>query len=154
MTKDPAPDNRPPAAARRVPAPRGLSELIPVLTRPAFRKRSPMGAQVMSDWAVIVGPRLAEETLPKKLSAGTLTIACSGPVAMELQHLGPALIERINTHAGGTIVMRLRFLQEAVAPPRPKPLPAARETPQRLPDLPAGALNDALARLRAAIRSA
>jgi hypothetical protein len=53
----------------------------------------------MSEWGAIVGPRLAVETAPKRFAGGTLTIACSGAMAMELQHLSAALIERINTHA-------------------------------------------------------
>jgi hypothetical protein len=104
----------------------------------------------MSEWAAIVGPRLALETAPKRLTGGTLTIACSGAMAMELQHLSAALIERINTHAGQALVQRLRFVQ--VAPPA-APVPRRVVDPVPLTELPPGELNDALARLRAAIRS-
>ncbi len=76
-----------------------LADLVPGLTRPAYRRRSPAGALLMSEWGAIVGPRLAVETAPKRFAGGTLTIACSGAMAMELQHLSAALIERINTHA-------------------------------------------------------
>jgi hypothetical protein len=131
---------------------RGIAELVPGLTRAAYKKRSPAGAMLMSEWASIVGPRLAEETEPRRLSGTQLTIACSGPIAMELQHLSGTLMERINTHAGRPLVERLRFVQSPVAGPR---LPLARRqvvAPEPVAGLEPGALNDALARLRAAIR--
>jgi hypothetical protein len=115
---------------RRFPGvPLPLGSLIPSVTRPAFRKRSPAGAQVLADWPGIVGPALAAVTSPLRLSAGTLTLACSGPVAMELQHLAPELIGRINAQLGRATVERLRFVQQSVTPtgarPAPLPRPAA-----------------------------
>ncbi|MBR0647744.1 DUF721 domain-containing protein [Plastoroseomonas hellenica] len=110
--------------------PRPLGAILPRLTRPAFKRRSPAGAQLMADWPAVIGPALAAVSVPKRLSAGTLTLACSGPIAMELTHLAPELIARINAHLGGTPVQRLRFVQEAprqatIPPPRPEPqLPA------------------------------
>ena len=54
----------------------------------------------MADWPTIVGPAIAAVTMPRRLHGGTLTIACAGPIAMELQHLAREVIERINTHLG------------------------------------------------------
>ena len=153
MAKNAPPDNR--AAdgfERRAYVARGLSELVPGLTRNAYRKRSPAGALLMSDWASIVGPRLALETEPRRLSGTQLTIACSGPMAMELQHVSATLIERINIHAGRRLVERLRFVQDLVNPPTVSP-PRREVAPTPIEGLPEGPLNDALARLRAAIRS-
>ncbi len=147
-----APGLSQPAPERRSFVTQALADLVPGLTRAAYRRRSPAGALVMSEWAAIVGPRLALETAPKRLTGGTLTIACSGAMAMELQHLSAALIERINTHAGQALVQRLRFVQEPVAPPA-APVPRRVVDPVPLTELPPGELNDALARLRAAIRS-
>ena len=87
----------------------------------------------MSDWPALVGPQLAAVTAPLRLTRGTLTIACAGPMAMELQHLGPQLMARINASLGTITVESLRFVQQAPAsaaapPPRPAPpapLPAA-----------------------------
>ncbi|MCS6930802.1 MAG: DUF721 domain-containing protein, partial [Acetobacteraceae bacterium] len=92
---------------------RPLAALVPRLVRPVFRKRSPAGAQIMADWPELVGPALAAVTEPERFSAGTLTIACAGPVALELQHLAPQLIERINAGLGRAAVERLRFRQRA-----------------------------------------
>ena len=153
----PAPQASPPLASPQPPrfvyGPRPVGALIPGLTRPAFRRRAPATAQVMADWAAIVGPELAAITTPRRLSAGTLTLACAGPVALELQHLGPALIGRINAHLGTETVHRLGFVQvappapPAAAPPRrPDPAAAARAE-EALADLPEGALRAALAAL-------
>ena len=138
---------------RRFPTtPVPVGQLIPRLTRPAFRKRSPAGAQVMADWPQVVGPALAAVTSPLRLSAGTLTLACSGPVAMELQHLAPEVIARINGHLGRVAVERLKFVQQApaglvraAAPPPSAPLPAPVQ--DRLAGLPEGELRDALEKL-------
>src|SRR6185312_14922199 len=109
-------------ASRHVYGPRPVGALVPRLTRPAFRRMSPAAAQVMADWASIVGPALAAVTAPQRVAAGQLTIACSGPIAMELQHLATELIDRINTHLGVETVQRLRFAQSFQPAP---PLPAA-----------------------------
>ncbi len=138
---------------RRFPAaPVALGSLIPSLTRPAFRRKSPAGAQLLADWAQVVGPALAAVTSPLRLTAGTLTLACAGPVAMELQHLAPELIGRINGHLGRVTVERLRFVQQTpararpAAPPRPAaPLPGAVQ--DRLAALPEGELRQALENL-------
>jgi hypothetical protein len=141
------------AGDRRFPTgPLPLGALIARLTRPAFRKRSPAGAQLMADWPDIVGPALAAVTQPLRLSAGTLTLACAGPVAMELQHLAPELMGRINAHLGRQAVERLRFVQQApagAAPavPLPKPVVLPASVEARLAELPPGELREALAKL-------
>jgi hypothetical protein len=110
--------------------PRPLGAILPRLTRPAFKRRSPAGAQLMADWPAVIGPALAAVSQPKRLSAGTLTLACSGPIAMELTHLAPELIARINAHLGGAQVERLRFVQEA----QRRTLPPARRPEPQLPE--------------------
>ena len=137
---------------RHVYGPRPLGALVPRLTRPAFRRRAPATAQVLADWPAIVGPAIAAVTTPRRLSAGTLTIACSGPIAMELQHLSGELIGRINTHLGKPVVSGLRFVQtmgaEVPMAVAPEAAPEA-ETPAI--DLPEGPLRDALAALGRAV---
>ena len=146
----PAGIQAPRADAPRHPyGPRPLAALMPALTRPAFKRRSPATAQLMLDWTEIVGPAMAAAAIPKRLSGTTLTLACSGPAALELQHLSAAVIGRINTHLGRTAVEHLRFVQDGAPPPPPPP-------PRRLPPvavdgLPDGELRDALARLGGAI---
>lgn len=108
---------------------RPVSALLPRLTRPVFRKRSPAAAHLISDWAEIVGPVLAAQSVPQKFSAGTLTLGCSGPVAMELQYLEPQLVAKINTALGQKLVNRIRLVQvklpaAAARKPARKPAPA------------------------------
>jgi hypothetical protein len=107
----------------------------------------------MADWPELVGPALAAVTQPVRLSSGTLTLACSGPVAMELQHLAPQLAGRINAALGRVAVERFRFVQRAPAGalPRPAPSPTPAPLPARVESALAGIaspeLREALARM-------
>jgi len=142
---------------RPVNGPRPLGALVPAITRPAYRRRSPATAQMMADWEAVVGPALAGVTVPRRFSAGSLTIACAGPVAMELQHLAGELIARINTHLGTKTVQALRFVQTAAPPPPTSPAtkephPAvAQAADAAVAGLPEGELRDALASLGRAV---
>ncbi|EHH67752.1 DUF721 domain-containing protein [Gluconobacter morbifer] len=115
---------------------RQIGTFVPTLTKTAFRKKSPLLVRLMMDWENFVGLRLARQTEPRRLSAGTLTIACSGPIAMELQHLTPQLLERINTACGlrgESSIQRLRIVQDMTAferPARPRPKPCPVEVPE------------------------
>ena len=153
---EPGKQHAPPDDVRHIYGPRPVGALVPRLVRAAFRKRSPATAQVIADWEAIVGPVLAEVTTPRRLAAGTLTLACAGPVALELQHLAPALIERINAQLGRAVVERLRFVQDPRPPPpqqaSPAPAPAADAAAERaVARLPEGPLRDALFALGRAV---
>jgi hypothetical protein len=145
-------------AARHVYGPRPVSALLPALTRPAFRRRSPAAAQILADWPSIIGPALAAVTTPRRLAAGTLTLACTGPIATELQHLATELIARINAHLGLPTVQALRFVQTAAPPPATLSPPAPRITAAAtkaaeaaVAGLPNGELRDALVALGRAV---
>jgi len=152
MTGGGTPGKRSPAAAedapRHVYGPRPVGALVPALTRPAFCKRAPGSAQVMADWAEIVGPELSRTTVPRRISGSTLTLACAGPVALELQHLSEQVLARVNSHLGRVVVQRLRFVQDPAsmpAPPPAAPPPAMKRI--ELPGIPPGPLHDALVAL-------
>jgi hypothetical protein len=114
-----------------VHGPRPLGAVVPAVTRATFRRHSPATAQILADWPIIVGPKFASMTSPQRLRRGTLTIACSGPVAMDLHYVGVELINRINTHLGGQPVHSLRFTQAGMprqpSLPRPPPPEAVAE---------------------------
>ena len=140
-------------AVRRgvVHGPRPVGALVPVVTRPTFRRHSAAAAQIMADWPIIVGPKVASMTTPRKLDRGTLTIGCAGSVAMDLHYVGVELINRINAHLGGQPVHSLRFTQAGM-PPRPPAVPqpppeAVEEAEAAVAGLPPGELRDALASL-------
>jgi hypothetical protein len=147
----------PEADSRHFAGPRPVGALVPRITRPAFRRRAPAAAQLMADWEAIVGPALAAQTQPRRLAAGTLTIGCAGPVALELGHLATELAGRINAHLGAAVVQRLRFVQDLVAmPPPPPPAPppeVAALADAKLVPIAAGPLRDALAALGRAVLS-
>lgn len=139
---------------RRAMTARSLAALLPGVTAPAFRRRSPSGARLLSGWRDIVGPGHAAQTTPQRLSAGTLSIACAGPVAMELQHHAELLIERINTWSGEKLVTRLRFVQDPTAG-QPVRKAATRPAPRQaisLPTLPEGPLREALEALGSSVQ--
>jgi len=146
--------------ARHVYGPRPLGAVVPAVTRGVFRKHKPALGQLLSDWPLIVGPALAATTTPRRLSAGTLTLGCAGPIALELQHLSTQLIDRINTTVGRKLVERLRFIPQvpdiaALPPPGPptaaETAAARRAAARKIEDFPPGPLRDALLGLGTAV---
>ena len=137
--------------------PRCLATVGPAVSRRAYKRRGPAATHLMTDWAAIVGPRIAAIGVPRKLFAGTLCIAASGPAAMELQHRATELMARINTHLGQTSVTRLRFVQDFAARPPSGPVPPLSDTraiaraEKAVSHLAPGGLRDALARLGAVV---
>jgi hypothetical protein len=137
--------------ARHVYGPRPLAALLPTVTRPAYRRHNAASAQILADWEVIVGPKVASMTVPRRLDRGVLTIGCAGPVAMTLHYEGVALINRINSHMGGQPVHTLRFTQAGM-PRKPAAAPALppeaiQEAEAAVGDFPEGELRSALASL-------
>jgi hypothetical protein len=143
--------------ARSVHGPRSIASVVPVVVRPAFNRAAPAIAQLVEAWPAIVGPAIAAVTTPRRLTQGALTIGCPGPVAMELQHLSPELLERINRHLGSDQIRRLRFAQSMCHPARHPPRRGGGNEPEmtlqtadRLPD---GPLRSALLALGHALLS-
>jgi hypothetical protein len=136
---------------RFVYGPRPLGSLVPGVTRQTFRKQNPGSAQIIADWEIIVGPKVARMTVPRRLDRGVLTIACAGPAAMDLHYVGIEVINRINTHLGGQPVHSLKFTQAGM-PRQPPSIPAAPpeavlEAEAAVAGLPDGELKSALAAL-------
>jgi hypothetical protein len=136
---------------RFVYGPRPLGSLVPDIARQTFRKHNPASAQIVADWEIIVGPKVASMTVPRRLDRGVLTIACAGPAAMDLHYMGVEVINRINTHLGGQPVHSLKFTQAGMPrqppPTRPAPPEAILEAEAAVSDLPEGDLKSALAAL-------
>jgi len=118
---------------------KAIATQVPRLTKEALKRRGAAFATIVAEWGNIVGPALAGSTLPEKLSApprppkgvtappsaAVLTLRVSGGAAMELQYLGPQLVERINSFVGFKAVDRLRFVKG--------PLPLSAEPPAAPP---------------------
>ncbi|MGE3304185.1 MAG: DUF721 domain-containing protein [Hyphomonadaceae bacterium] len=144
---------------------RHLAALLPRLTRTALGKRGFAEGGIVADWPAIVGPELAAMSLPERLSFpqgargdGTLQVRAAGAMALELQHLEPVLIERINGYFGYRAVARLKIRQgpvprqrrrREVAPPDPA---AARAVDDAVAPVEDPALRAALAGFGRALR--
>lgn len=150
-----------------------LSAELPALTRTAFKNtlggRGFAEAGLITEWASIVGADVARMSRPVQLAfrqgerkGGVLTVECGGAAALELQHLKPQILDRINSHFGYGAVAELRFKQgSAIKPTRKKSLkrdskpPTASEiaeTTAAVETLPEGEIKASLLRLGLAIR--
>jgi hypothetical protein len=98
----------------------GLRRLPDLLTRvlePAARRRGLAEAKLLTEWPTIVGPGLAAQCHPIRLSqrsdqpGGILLLHVAGAAALELQHSEPQILERINGFFGYHAVSRLRLIQ-------------------------------------------
>jgi hypothetical protein len=155
-----------PQSPRRRSGPRAIGELSSRLVAKPLGKRGFAAATLAAQWPAIVGPALASSTLPLRVvfrrgerNRGTLHLkVASGAMALQLQHLGPMIIERVNTHFGYGAVAQLAFTQgpvprralpaadaKAAAPAAPRPLDPALAA--RIEALPEGELKDALTQL-------
>ncbi|MDO8421352.1 MAG: DciA family protein [Parvibaculum sp.] len=138
------------------------------LTRDLFRKRGFAEGHILANWPDIAGDVIADYSAPERLvyprrlrdaagpsAAAVLEIRVDGPIALEIKHLEPQIIERINAYYGYLAVSRLKMTQGPL-PPRAK----ARRRPIRklgaqerealsneLQPIAEPALKDALARL-------
>ena len=124
-------------ARRRPGGLRALGVNLPLAARRARGRRGFADARLIADWAVIVGRTIAARSQPQRLSCararerrdGTLVLRVAPGFALELQHLAPQLIERINWTLGYAAVSRLAFRQGPL-PRRPAQEGEAREAPQ------------------------
>ena len=84
-----------------------LSDLVSDIVGRAFHRRGFTVPALVTEWPAIVGPELARTTLPLKIvfprgarTGGVLHIRVEGAFALELQHMEPLLIERLNGFYG------------------------------------------------------
>lgn len=134
------PESRQPAHDPAQRKARGLLSVgtsLPRIASPALRKRGFAEARLITEWPGIVGEALARNTLPQKLafargsrSGGTLHLRVSSGFALELQHIAPQIVERINGFFGFPAVAELRYVQGPI-PPQRRP---RRIGPRRLPE--------------------
>jgi hypothetical protein len=176
-TDDPQKQAEPP---RRRFGPTRLSAELPALTRTAFRKtlggRGFAEAGLITEWAAVVGAEVARMSQPIQLAfprgerkGGVLTVQCGGAAALELQHLKPQILERINSHFGYAAIADIRFRQGSVKPrdriakrrgagggkvPDSRPLTAADQAAvtEALKHVPEGDIKASLERIGLAVR--
>jgi hypothetical protein len=132
---------------RQASGPLGLAASLAKVTRAVFRRRGFTVAAVLTQWPAIVGDELARSSCPEKLSfppgsggEGTLHVRAADAIALELQHLAPQILERVNTYFGYRAVARLAIAQG----PLPERRPRRRRPPRDLEPGEERALDDAL----------
>ncbi|WP_147045685.1 DUF721 domain-containing protein [Methylobacterium gnaphalii] len=105
-----------------------LAELIEACIGPAFAAQGFASTDILAAWPEIVGERLGRVCQPVKLEwprrkrteadgpteSGTLVVRVEGAFALELQHLVPVVIQRINAHYGWACVGRIVMKQGRV----------------------------------------
>jgi hypothetical protein len=109
---------------------RPLADLVGNALQSAFKRQGFAAVDIISHWEDIVGPELASRTEPLRLvwprredpfSTGTLTVRVEGAYALELQHLTPVVIERVNRYFGWACVGRIAIRQGPVTRKARKP---------------------------------
>ncbi len=122
---------RPPRRAQA----RAIGQVAGRILSPAFRRRGFAQTALIEQWAEIVGEELARYSLPEKIShprggekdappagrsrfsrggedgGGVLTLRVDGPLAVEIQHATPQLLERINGFFGYRAISRIALKQ-------------------------------------------
>lgn len=80
-----------------------------MITRLGIRKRLKQ-AQIIEEWARIVGDRIAKETRAERVRGGILFVSTSSPVwAQELEFMKPEILRKIRDELGKGVVVDIRF---------------------------------------------
>ncbi len=145
-----------------------LRDLVPKVVGETFTQQGFASAELVTRWADIVGIEVAAHSEPIKIhwtrpadgderEPGTLVLRVEGPAAIEIQHQGDVICERVNRFLGWRAVARLALRQaplrrgERKAPRGIDPAATTRIA-QSLTTIGDDDLKDALARLGAAIK--
>ncbi len=141
---------------------RPLADLVGAAMDPLVAKQGFGEADVILNWDDIVGERLAAVTEPQRLQwpprppgrapdappePAALVVRVEGAFALELQHLAPLVVERVNARLGWRCVGRLLLKQGPVrhaAKRRQPPPPVTPEARSRAATAAAGVEDDAL----------
>ena len=127
-------------ASARKPRARQLADFLPETLDPLVAKLGMSQATLVLDWAEIVGERIAGVCEPARLrwpprgpktdptraaDPATLQLQGRGRFGLEIQHLAPTIMERVNAHLGwrcvGKIALRQEPLERRGKPVRRKP---------------------------------
>ena len=138
---------------RRNPRVRQLADFLPAALDPLVAKLGMSQATLVLDWAEIVGERIAAQCEPARLrwpprgpktdpskasDPAVLQLRVAPGFGLEIQHLAPLIIERVNAHLGWRCVAKITLRQEPFQPKRkavrrPSPVdPRARKEAEAL----------------------
>lgn len=103
------------------PEARALADLAAATVERSLVQRGFRETRMLTHWREVVGEGLGTLTAPVHLRFprgqtrnGTLTIAAEGPAAVELQHLVPVVLARINGIYGYPAIAAIRIVQAPV----------------------------------------
>ncbi len=152
---------------------RPLADLVGPVLGPALAAQGFSGSDIVASWTEVAGERLAAVSRPIKVEwprrrpgidtsakpePATVVIRVEGAYALELQHLAPLLLERINAVYGwrcvGRIVLKQGLVGPRAAPARARPGPSdadLRQIATAVEPIEAEPLRRALARLGSSI---
>jgi hypothetical protein len=150
------------------PFARPLRDLVPKIVGETFARQGFASAELVTRWSEIVGADIATLSEPIKIQwarpaqgderePGILVLRVHGPAAIEIQHQGDVICERVNRFLGWRAVARLSFRQAPLRRGERKgsgavDADAAARISERLSDVRDDDLKAALARLGAAIK--
>jgi hypothetical protein len=107
-----------------------LADLLPDIGQASFKRFGFVQSAVVSRWAEIVGPRYANVSSPEsirfpsgKRAEGVLSLVVEGAHAPMMQHVAPAIVERVNRFFGYQAVVRVTIRQGAARPAEPRRAP-------------------------------
>jgi hypothetical protein len=146
-----------------------LSVLLSDVFSDAYAKQGFAARELVTRWAEIAGPEIAEHSEPLKIQwprpvegqpqePATLVLRVEGPMALEIQHASDVILQRVNRFFGWSAVGRLALRQaplsrrsapKASRAPDPKQVATVAETLSSVED---EELRAALARLGASIK--
>ena len=149
--------------------PRPLAELVGPALGEVFVKQGFASNELVTRWPDIVGEEIAAHAEPLKLQwqrggcideaePATLVLRVEGPAAIEVQHLAPVIMERVNRFLGWRAVGRIALRQAPLGRtnkrklPRPIDPAVAERIATELPGIADDELRGALARLGAALK--
>lgn len=117
-----------PRVQRRSGRVRPLADHLKPVTKRSFGKRGFADGDMIAAWPRVIGEALATLSTPERItypagkrSGGTLHLRiASGSIAVELQHMLPLLIERINGYFGYRAVDKVNLIQAPIPTKRVK----------------------------------
>ena len=118
-----------------------LADLVGKAVGDAFARQGFAAVEIVTHWAEIVGEDLAKRSEPIKLtwprredpdSVGVLQIRVEGAYALEIQHLQPVIIERVNRYFGWRCAGKLAIRQGPVAMRRKRPALRKEPSPEEI----------------------
>jgi len=145
-----------------------LRDLVGKVVGESFVRQGFASAELVTRWTEIVGAEVAAYSQPMKIQwtrpadgeerePGTLVLRVEGPAAIEIQHQGNVICERVNRFLGWRAVGRIALRQAPLRRAAPKrsrtgDAAAAARVAATLPDITDDDLRQALARLGAAVK--